>query len=746
MRVLVIGHGAEDARSPLWGHVSASLTRCGHEVWEYDPLAAMRTDRTHERLPALKWIFEEMRPDLVLAVEPPADVAAMLEAYPVPVRLLTAEELATHVHVEAFAPAEPSAPATEPEFDVVVAGDATLPAIRTLLAIRATGRTVHAWGDGWDGVQVLTGSVQGALPYPFLGDALRRGARVLAMGPDRDRQVLEANAAGRPAIHGATVDEVLAALEADPEPVSSTDSMNSWTALWRRELEPVQVVARDRNPRVSFFMPTYNNVAYLASCVESVLDQNVEDIELILQDDGSTDGTESLLERYASNPRIRIVRQLNIGQRDRFDLLHRRTGHLARGEFLAALGSDDLCAPDRLEAQLAVFDNNPEVDFVFGAARRIDEAGRDRGKIFELLASFTQDTLFRELATSNLLAHPTVLYRRDVYDRIGQMEEGFSSDYHLWLKAAGRLNFRYLPRHLVSYRVHENSSSMSSAGTKRAAVRGTECHDLEVFRRGLGDLYPELAECRGMTARAAAEVDLGNRMLWMFPGDALAAYERAASILKSTPPTLLHNLAVASLLTGDLPSAGLLVKRSDLPNNEAVTVAMASGQRTRDLLTSVFKAETFSPTFADAMRRTEANSIAWDGLPGGVRRLLTIPTTERPDLLGAFLRAWCQRTSPGDPQVLLIPTLTRSADEIAVDVLSAADQLGLDLGDAADISIEGIDGLDLLPSNYLSAAFVLETEADLGEAVAAIGVSAPSVGNAAVPGPRRPADDRSTVR
>src|SRR4051794_2180267 len=200
MRVLLIGLGAEDARSPLWGHVSSSLTRCGHEVWEYDPLAAQRTDRKHDRLPALTWIFEEMRPDLVVAHDLPADVASVVDASSVPVRTLTDEELASHVHVELFAPSteEASESRPEPEFDVVVAGDATLPAVRTLLAIRASGRTVHAWGDGWDGVQVLTGSVRGALPYPHLGDALRRGTRVLAVGPDADRQELEATAAGRP--------------------------------------------------------------------------------------------------------------------------------------------------------------------------------------------------------------------------------------------------------------------------------------------------------------------------------------------------------------------------------------------------------------------------------------------------------------------------------------------------------------------------------------------------------------------
>jgi hypothetical protein len=260
-------------------------------------------------------------------------------------------------------------------------------------------------------------------------------------------------------------------------------------------------------------------------------------------------------------------------------------------------------------------------------------------------------------------------------------------------------------------------------------------HDLEVLRRGLGDLYPELQECETLTARAAAEVDLGNRLLWLFPGEAVHAYERAAAELGSAPPKLLHNLAVATLLAGDLPSAARLAKQSGLPEGKAVTMALASGQRTHDLLRSTFGAGHFSPTFHEAMRRAESRSILWDGMRADTRRVLVVPSPERPDLLGMLLRSWCQRTSPGDNLCLILPTLTRSPDELAADVLTEATRLGLDLDNSADVAIEGIDGLDLLPPQYLASAHMLESDGDLVDAIAAIGR-----GVVALPAPRLPID------
>lgn len=109
-------------------------------------------------------------------------------------------------------------------------------------------------------------------------------------------------------------------------------------------------------PRVSVILNCYNHAPYVAEAIESVLAQTFTDFELILIDNGSTDGSRALLDRY-SDDRIRRF------YHDRNESLSRRLNEgvaEAKGEFVAVLYSDDLMLPDKLERQVAMFDALPE--------------------------------------------------------------------------------------------------------------------------------------------------------------------------------------------------------------------------------------------------------------------------------------------------------------------------------------------------------------------------------------------------
>src|SRR4051794_27874883 len=121
MRLLICGSGAEDARSPLWGHVVASLLRLGHVVETFDADAATRNDRDGDPLPALRWLLDETRPQLVLTVDPPSGVLTELRNRDVEVRPLTAEDVSSACHIELFVASE-STVETEPVVDVVAVG------------------------------------------------------------------------------------------------------------------------------------------------------------------------------------------------------------------------------------------------------------------------------------------------------------------------------------------------------------------------------------------------------------------------------------------------------------------------------------------------------------------------------------------------------------------------------------------------------------------------------------------------
>lgn len=124
-------------------------------------------------------------------------------------------------------------------------------------------------------------------------------------------------------------------------------------------------------PRVSVLMPVYNTQAYLAEAVESILKQTFRDVEFLIIDDGSTDGSLAILRRYEKkDSRIRLISRENRGLvKTRNELLKE-----AKGEFAAWADSDDISYPERLEKQMACF-ADPAVTWVTAAIRLVDAEG-----------------------------------------------------------------------------------------------------------------------------------------------------------------------------------------------------------------------------------------------------------------------------------------------------------------------------------------------------------------------------------
>ena len=117
-------------------------------------------------------------------------------------------------------------------------------------------------------------------------------------------------------------------------------------------------------PRISVIIPVYNGAAYLGAAIESVLGQSRPPTEIIVVDDGSTDGSAAVAARFGNQVRAIFQEHGGIGAA-------RNTGvRAAGGDFLAFLDADDLWMPDKLALQLEVFATNPDVDLVFGAARQ----------------------------------------------------------------------------------------------------------------------------------------------------------------------------------------------------------------------------------------------------------------------------------------------------------------------------------------------------------------------------------------
>lgn len=216
-------------------------------------------------------------------------------------------------------------------------------------------------------------------------------------------------------------------------------------------------------PSVSIVMPVYNAEKFLAQSIDSILSQSFSDFEFLIFNDGSTDRCEEIVLSY-SDERIRYfgdhvnkgyVVRLNEGIR------------AARGKYFARMDSDDIAAKDRLEVQIGLMEENPDISVCGSWYQLLSESGRK----LEVIRKYSSDRLIRfKLLFSNPLCHPSVVIRREALEFIGSYdpEKQPAEDYDLWTKMANKYRFVNVPASLLMYRVHNQSVSSLFAPAQHA--------------------------------------------------------------------------------------------------------------------------------------------------------------------------------------------------------------------------------------------------------------------------------------
>lgn len=205
-------------------------------------------------------------------------------------------------------------------------------------------------------------------------------------------------------------------------------------------------------PLVSVIMPTYNRAEYLKEAVESILKQTLQDFELIIIDDASTDATFDVLKSFINDSRVRLYRELhNQGQ----TVLRNKGLTFASGKFIAWADSDDICLPNRLEKQIAFLDANPDIG-VCGTA--IEYIGSKSGRV---ILPTNDEVIRTALLFNSTFANPTVIMRQNLFTENLLYDERFlfAEDYELWVRTASMTRFANLSEVLVRYRVHSQQAS-----------------------------------------------------------------------------------------------------------------------------------------------------------------------------------------------------------------------------------------------------------------------------------------------
>lgn len=206
-------------------------------------------------------------------------------------------------------------------------------------------------------------------------------------------------------------------------------------------------------PTISIVTPSLNQGDFIEATLRSVLNQGYHQLEYIVQDGGSTDGTAAILERY----RDQLTHCAAAADGGQAEAINRGFRH-ARGAILAYLNSDDLLLPGALHAVADFFNRNPQVDVVYGNRIMIDAQGAEIG---QWLLPPHEDAAF---VWDDFIPQETLYWRRSIWEKVGgrldeQLQFAMDWDLLMRFRAAGA-RFARLPRFLGAFRIHPEQKTL----------------------------------------------------------------------------------------------------------------------------------------------------------------------------------------------------------------------------------------------------------------------------------------------
>lgn len=321
----------------------------------------------------------------------------------------------------------------------------------------------------------------------------RRGIPVLlgaGTGPAADGSIRVVDPR-RPELVGVALHRLAQAAGAG-SPRPSTSACAEFAARFAAAVETLGIASRSRLPakrsdrieKISVVVPSFNQASFLAATLDSILQQNVPaDLEVLVFDGGSTDGSVDILRRYGD--RIAWVSEADDGQTDAINRGLRR----ASGDLLAYLNSDDVYLPGALAAVLERFRAQPELQLGYGRAWHL----RADGAFLEDYPTERWD--WSRLLETCFICQPATFWRRSVLDRHGLFDARlrYAMDYEFWLRVGAREPLHYLHDlpPLAGSRLHAETKTLGAkVGVHREIVGVIQRYapDSPAVRRWLGHL------------------------------------------------------------------------------------------------------------------------------------------------------------------------------------------------------------------------------------------------------------------
>lgn len=223
----------------------------------------------------------------------------------------------------------------------------------------------------------------------------------------------------------------------------------------------------ESHPLVTIGIPNYNYARFIIKCLNSIVLQTYENIQIIVVDDCSTDDSiqkiEEWMNAYKGNMSVRLIKNsVNLGLTKNCNLILKN----AQGKYFQPLDADDYLLPTKIEKQVGILENDQYTAMVYSNTAVINEIGEITNPDYCARIRYDKHNMpFGKIKESllifNFISLPSVLINTEYARQVGGFDENLRvQDYYMWLKLAEKYLIRYIPETLAYYRVH--SSSMSS--------------------------------------------------------------------------------------------------------------------------------------------------------------------------------------------------------------------------------------------------------------------------------------------
>ncbi|MFA6160269.1 MAG: glycosyltransferase family 2 protein [Parcubacteria group bacterium] len=210
--------------------------------------------------------------------------------------------------------------------------------------------------------------------------------------------------------------------------------------------------------KISIITPSYNQAEFIERTIQSVLAQNYPDLEYIVMDGGSTDGTVEILKKYSN--RIIWKSEKDCGQSDAIN----KGLKIATGDIVAYINSDDTYEPEALQKVADYFKKNQDAKWAYGKCKIINENDREIRKPITAYKNWLlRKYSYAKLLSENFISQPAVFWKREIHSELGFFNESehFCMDYEFWLRIGRKYPAGVINDYLANFRYYSNSKSGS---------------------------------------------------------------------------------------------------------------------------------------------------------------------------------------------------------------------------------------------------------------------------------------------